>query len=112
MSPIVTARLSSGAYIRPPEFQTELFQDDLRSERASQHVASLQLRPREGASVQATAYYTDRSHLITREMDGSLGNEGHGTTVGGELLATYRAPQWFAWLSYSLLALDARRSSG
>jgi outer membrane receptor protein involved in Fe transport len=53
--------------------------------------------------VQASTYYTDRTNLITRAMDGvSLGNDGRGTTYGGELLATYRGGPWFGWLSYSL----------
>jgi len=100
LSAIVTARLTSGAYVRPPEHQTELLQADVGSEHATQHVASLQLQPREGARFQASAYYTDRTHLITRELDGTLGNQGRGTTVGGELLGTYRAGPWFGWLSY------------
>ena len=33
--------------------------------------------------------------------DGTLGNDGRGTTVGAELLATYRQGPWFGWLSYS-----------
>jgi outer membrane cobalamin receptor len=95
------ARLSSGAYRRPPEHQSELLQAALDAERASQHIASLQWEPREGSRIQASAYYTDRTHLITREMDGSLGNQGRGTTYGAELLATHRAGPWFAWLSYT-----------
>ncbi len=101
VSPQWIARISSGAYRRPPEYQSELLQDKLDSERASQHIASVQWDPREGTRVQGSAYYTDRTHLITHEMDGSLGNQGRGTTVGGELLATHRAGPWFAWLSYT-----------
>jgi hypothetical protein len=97
----LTARLSAGAYRRPPEFQSETLYTDVGSEHSTQAIVGLQYEPREGARVQASAYYTDRSHLITRSMDGSLNNDGRGTTTGGELLATYRGGPWFAWLSYS-----------
>ena len=101
LSPKWIARISSGAYRRPPEYQSELLQENLDAERASQHIASLQWDPREGTRIQTSAYYTDRTHLITHEMDGSLGNDGRGSTVGAELLATHRAGPWFAWLSYT-----------
>lgn len=101
LAPRLIGRLSSGAYRRPPEHQTELLQASLGSERSSQHIASLQYDPREGSRLQTSLYYTDRSRLITHEMDGSLGNRGRGTTVGGELLATHRSGPWFAWLAYT-----------
>jgi len=97
----LTARLSAGAYRRPPEFQSENLYTDVGSEHSTQTIVGLQYEPREGARVQTSAYYTDRSHLITHSMDGSLNNDGRGTTVGAELLATYRGGPWFGWLSYS-----------
>jgi Carboxypeptidase regulatory-like domain/TonB-dependent Receptor Plug Domain len=97
----LTARLSAGAYRRPPEFQTENLATNIGSEHSAQTIAGLQYEPREGMRVQTSAYYTDRSHLITHNMDGTLNNNGHGTTVGAELLATYRGGPWFGWLSYS-----------
>lgn len=97
----LTARLSAGAYRRPPEFQTENLVTNVGSEHSAQTIAGLQYEPREGMRVQTSAYYTDRSHLITHNMDGSLNNNGHGTTVGAELLATFRGGPWFTWLSYS-----------
>jgi hypothetical protein len=97
----LTARLSAGAYRRPPEFQMENLTTNVGSEHSAQTIAGLQYEPREGSRVQASAYYTDRSHLITHSMDGSLTNNGHGTTIGAELLATYRDGAWFSWLSYS-----------
>jgi hypothetical protein len=97
----LTARLSAGAYRRPPEFQSENLYTDVGSEHSTQTIVGLQYEPREGTRVQTSAYYTDRSHLITHSMDGSLNNDGRGTTVGAELLATYRGGPWFAWLSYS-----------
>ncbi|HEU4731551.1 MAG TPA: TonB-dependent receptor, partial [Kofleriaceae bacterium] len=97
----LTARLSAGAYRRPPEFQSENLVTNVGSEHSAQVIAGLQYEPREGVRVQTSTYYTDRSHLITHNMDGSLGNNGHGTTLGAELLATYRGGPWFGWLSYS-----------
>ncbi|HSS01374.1 MAG TPA: TonB-dependent receptor plug domain-containing protein [Kofleriaceae bacterium] len=97
----LTARLSAGAYRRPPEFQSENLYTNVGSEHSTQTIAGLQYEPREGMRVQASAYYTDRSHLITHGMDGSLNNDGRGTTTGAELLATYRGGPWFTWLSYS-----------
>jgi len=101
LDPKWTARLSAGAYRRPPEFQSELLEKNVKSEHSTQNIVGLQYEPLAGARIQTSAYYIDRNHLITREMDGSLGNRGHGRTVGAELLGTYRAGPWFAWLSYS-----------
>ena len=46
----VTARLSAGAYRRPPEFQSELLETNLESEHSTQTIAGLQYEPREGAA--------------------------------------------------------------
>jgi hypothetical protein len=97
----LTARLSAGAYRRPPEFQSENLSTEAGSERSVQTIAGLQLEPDQGIRIQASAYYTDRSHLLTHNMDGSLNNNGRGTTTGAELLGTYRRGPWFGWLSYS-----------
>jgi hypothetical protein len=96
-----TARFTAGAFRRPPEFQSEVLEKQLKSERSTQTIAGLQFEPYEGIRVQASAYYYDRTALITRRPDGSLGNDGRGTTAGAELLATYRGGPWFGWLSYS-----------
>jgi hypothetical protein len=101
LTPTWTARLSSGAYRRPAEFQSELLEPQVKSEHSTQNIVGLQWEPQAGARLQTSAYYTDRTQLITRNMDGTLGNEGRGTTVGAELLGTYRGGPWFAWLSYS-----------
>ena len=95
------ARLTAGAFRRPPEFQSEVLEEQLQSEHSTQTIAGLQYEPREGVRAQASTYYYDRTSLITRGPDGSLGNNGRGYTVGGELLATYRGGPWFGWLSYS-----------
>ena len=96
-----TVRLAAGGYRRPPEFQSEFLAKDAQSERSKQTILGVQYEPRDGLRVQASTYYTDRSALLTHNMDGSLGNNGRGTTKGAELLATYRGGPWFGWLSYS-----------
>ena len=97
----LTARLSGGIFSRPPEYQSEILQSNLQSERSAQAIAGLQYEPREGARIQGSVYYTDRSQLITRAADNTLVNDGTGITTGAELLATYRGGPWFTWLSYS-----------
>jgi hypothetical protein len=97
-----TARFSAGAYRRPPENEEELEHTALHPERATQLIAGITHEPFEGARLQGSLYYTDRSHLIMRDSMGVLSNTGRGTTMGAELLATYRGGPWFAWLSGSL----------
>ncbi len=103
-------RLASGIYHRPPQFQSEILEKSLQTERSAQTIAGVQWEPREGIRAQLSGYYTDRTRLITRPVpkvsgttltDTSLGNFGRGTSVGGEFLATYRGGPWFGWLSYS-----------
>ncbi len=94
-------RLAAGAYRRPPEFQSELLEKKLQSERSQQAIVGVQYEPMDGVRVQASTYYTDRTALITHDEMGNLTNNGRGTTTGAELLATYRGGPWFAWLSYS-----------
>ncbi|MGN6110548.1 MAG: TonB-dependent receptor [Kofleriaceae bacterium] len=94
-------RASAGAFRRPAEYQTELLDKHLKSERSTQLIAGVQYEPREGVRTQLSVYHYDRTALITRAMDGSLGNFGRGNTLGAEVLATYRGGPWFAWLSYS-----------
>jgi hypothetical protein len=101
LTPTVTARLTAGAYRRPPEYQSETLSPNLDFERSTQTILGMSWEPQEGTRVQASTYYSDRSHLIVTEPDGSLGNDGRGITVGAELLATYREGPWFGWLSYS-----------
>ena len=101
LTPTLTARLTAGAYRRPPEYQSETLQSNLDFERSTQSILGLSWEPKEGTRIQASTYYTDRSHLIVTMPDGTLGNDGRGTTVGAELLATYREGPWFGWLSYS-----------
>lgn len=100
LNPAMTARFSAGAYRRPPEHQTELLDPTLGPERATQLVAGLSMRPHDAIRLQGSAYYTDRSRLITRVAD-RLSNTGRGTSAGAELLATLHSGPWFGWLSYA-----------
>jgi hypothetical protein len=100
LTPSLTARLSAGAYRRPPEYQTELLTPTLEPERATQLIGGLTFQPSEVLRVQGSTYYTDRSRLITQIGD-QLVNTGRGTTYGAELLATLHDGPWFGWLSYA-----------
>ncbi|HEU4728667.1 MAG TPA: TonB-dependent receptor, partial [Kofleriaceae bacterium] len=100
LTPAVTARLSAGAYRRPPEHQTELLDPGLAAERATQLVGGVSIAPRHGLRIQGSLYATDRSRLITRAGD-HLANTGRGTTYGAELFATLHDGPWFGWLSYA-----------
>jgi hypothetical protein len=95
-------RLSAGAYRRPPENRDEPLHPELEPERSTQTIAGLEYEPVTGARVQTSIYYTDRTHLITRDMAGVLGNDGRGTTYGAELLGTVRRGPWFVWLAGTL----------
>ncbi|MBA2538098.1 MAG: TonB-dependent receptor [Deltaproteobacteria bacterium] len=103
-------RLAAGSYHRPPQYQSEILEKNLQSEKSLQTILGVQYEPREGLRAQLSGYYTDRTSLITHgappppgssRVDSGLVNEGRGTSVGGELLATYRGGPWFGWLSYS-----------
>jgi hypothetical protein len=101
LAPKTTARISAGAYRRPPENQEELEHTNLHPERATQTIIGIEHEPREGIRLQSSLYYTDRTNLVIRGADGSLGNTGVGTTYGAELLGTLRQGPWFVWLSGS-----------
>jgi outer membrane receptor protein involved in Fe transport len=100
LTPTLTARLSAGAYRRPPEHQTELLDPRLGPEHATQLVGGVALQPHASTRIQASLYATDRSHLIARSGD-HLANTGRGTTYGAELLATLHDGPWLGWLSYA-----------
>ncbi|HET7500271.1 MAG TPA: TonB-dependent receptor plug domain-containing protein [Kofleriaceae bacterium] len=100
LTPAVTARLSAGAYRRPPEYQTELLDAHLAAERATQLVGGVSIAPRPGLRLQGSVYATDRSRLITRVGD-RLANTGRGATHGAELFAILHDGPWFGWLSYA-----------
>jgi carboxypeptidase family protein/TonB-dependent receptor-like protein len=102
LTPGVKARLSAGAYRRPPENREELLHAELEPERSTQTIAGVEYEPVAGARLQTSVYYTDRTHLITPDANGVLGNTGRGTTYGAELLGTVRQGPWFLWLAGTL----------
>lgn len=95
-------RVSAGAFRRPPEYQSEILSKTAKSERSKQTIAGVQWEPLDGARVQTSVYYNDRSMLLRNDELGELTNTGRGRTYGAELLGNYRRGPWFAWLSYSL----------
>lgn len=98
----LTARLSAGAFRRPPEFQSEFLEKSAKSERSQQLTMGLEWLPMLGIRLQGSLYYTDRSALLTRNADSTLGNNGRGTSKGAELLAMiHDGRSWFGWLGYS-----------
>jgi len=101
LAPRLVARLSAGAYTRPPEHQGELLAPGLHPERATQLIAGMIYDPADGVRIQASVYDTARSQLFTRGDDGAITNAGRGTTYGAELVATLRRGAWFGWLSYA-----------
>lgn len=101
LTPALVARLSAGAYTRPPEYQSELLATGLHPERATQLIAGLDYVPLDGVRIQGSIYDTERRDLVTRAPTGELTSAGRGTSHGAELAATLRRGPWFAWLAYS-----------
>jgi hypothetical protein len=97
----LSARFGAGGYRRPPEFQSEFLQQDVKSEHSNQLTGGVEYTPILGVRVQGSLYYTDRTALITHNADGTLGNTGRGTSKGAELLAMLHGGPWFGWLGYS-----------
>jgi len=60
-------------------------------EKSTQTSSASATSPTRARALQTSVYYTDRSHLIVTEPDGSLGNDGRGKTYGAELLADVSA---------------------
>jgi outer membrane receptor protein involved in Fe transport len=105
-----TARATAGLYTRPPQYNDENAQKDLKPERAWQLTGGIEREFRPGLTAQATGFYTQRSDLIvyaTNRLDPTTANNayvnrGTGQTVGAELLVTWRGADHFAWLAYTL----------
>ena len=97
----LSARFGAGAYRRPPEFQSEFLENNVKSERSDQLTMGLECKPILGVRIQGSLYYTDRTALITHNPDGTLGNNGRGTSKGAELLAMVHGGSWFGWIGYS-----------
>jgi outer membrane receptor protein involved in Fe transport len=115
-----TLRASGGLYTRPPYWEDEVFQSQLEPERAWHAALGFERELREGLAVQATAFHTRRSNLITLEAgrrDQALSedayvNRGTGTTSGLELMLSSRGPKHFAWLAYTLSRSQRRDGPG
>ena len=97
----LSSRFGAGIYRRPPEFQSEFLDKGVKSERSQQLTTGLEYTPILGVRLQGTLYYTDRTALITHNGDGTLNNNGRGTSKGAELLAMIHGGSWFGWLGYS-----------
>ena len=97
----LSSRFSAGFYRRPPEYQTEFLEKSVQSERSTQLTQGLEYTPIPGVRVSGSLYYTDRTKLITRNLDGSLGNNGRGESKGAEVLAMIFGGSWFGWFGYS-----------
>ena len=97
----LSSRFGAGMYRRPPEFQSEFLDKGVKSERSQQLTTGLEYTPILGVRLQGTLYYTDRTALITHNVDGTLNNNGRGTSKGAELLAMIHGGSWFGWLGYS-----------
>jgi outer membrane receptor protein involved in Fe transport len=103
-------RATAGLYTRPPQYNDENIQAELKPERAWQFTLGAERELRQGLTGQATAFYTDRSDLIvyatnradTSNTEHPYVNRGTGKTYGAELLVTWRGPDHFAWLAYTL----------
>ena len=101
LSDTLTARTSAGMFRRPPEFQSEFLDKGVKSERSTQLTTGLEYIPMLGVRIQGSLYYTDRTSLITHNADGTLNNNGRGTSKGAEILAMVHGGSWFGWLGYS-----------
>jgi hypothetical protein len=98
----LTSRFAAGMYRRPPEFQSEFLDKDVKSEQSGQLTMGLEYIPILGVRIQGSLYYTDRTSLITHNADGTLNNDGRGSSKGAELLAMiHDGGSWFGWLGYS-----------
>ncbi|MCG8419551.1 MAG: TonB-dependent receptor [Proteobacteria bacterium] len=107
-----TLRLSMGSYSRAPQ-QNEAFQTTLLPELATQYVAGVDYKIAEGISIQSSAFYTDRRHLIVQDEvtaasdpENSYVNRGFGRSFGAELLLRAKHNQFFGWLAYTLSRSD------
>jgi hypothetical protein len=95
-------RLAAGRYTRAPESQDELLTTSLEPESATQITLGGERKLGAHTSVQLTAYDTERTDLITRDVMNVYRNQGRGRSFGIDTLASYRSDRWFGWLSYSI----------
>jgi hypothetical protein len=99
--------VGAGAYRRPAEDREELEHPELHPERATQVQTQLVYGRGHSEQFTATAYYTDRTHLVERDQLGVLHNSGRGEDTGIELLYQQQDEHWFGRASTRVSA--ARR---
>ena len=115
-----TLRATAGLYTRPPQWNDENIQSELKAEKAWQFTTGIEREVREGLTAQATGFYTQRSDLIVyatnrsdpSNVDHPYVNRGTGKTYGAELLVTWRGSRHFAWLAYTLSRSVRRDAPG
>jgi hypothetical protein len=102
-----TGRLAMGAYSRGLE-QNESLAPQLKPELAYHYVAGATWEPRDGISVEASAFYSDKRQLVTADplaaqVDPAnpYVNRAYGRSYGAEVLARARFADFFGWLAYS-----------
>lgn len=105
-----TIRAAGGLYTRPPYWEDEVLQSNLKPEKNWQASLGIEREIRPGLMAQATAFHSRRSDLITfsaerrTEASGAdaYSNRGSGSTSGLELMLSSRGPKHFAWAAYTL----------
>jgi hypothetical protein len=102
--------LEAGAFRRPAEkiFELPL---DLHPERTTQLSARFTQgwsKGRNAAIASLTGFYADRTHLITRDSIGVLGNNGFATANGVELHAVGTRHPWIGLVGLSLSSSTRR----
>ena len=115
-----TLRASGGLYTRPPYWEDEVLQRELRPEQAWQAAVGVEREFRPGLVGQATLFHTRRSNLIGTGgalrgqlvSDDAFDNRGTGSTSGGELMISSRGPKHFAWVAYTLSRSQRRDAPG
>jgi outer membrane receptor protein involved in Fe transport len=115
-----TFRASGGLYSRPPYWQDEITQADLKPEKAWQAAVGWERELLPGLNLQTTGFFTHRSDLIGFATDSRVtatgnqvyANVGTGLTYGGELMLTTRGPHHFGWVAYTLSRSTRRDGAG
>jgi hypothetical protein len=101
-----SVKLAAAAYRRPPEQYFELGDPSLHPERSKEITATVDhvhtLRDGNILGGMLRGYYIDRTHLITTDAFGQLGNTGRGTSKGIEALAFAIHGRWNALATASL----------
>ena len=114
----VTAKAAMGRYTRGPDNDAQSVATDLRPEVANHYVLGIEAPVKTWGNVTATAFYNQRSDLVSTDPQVAASNStglpyvstGTGRTTGVEVLLKYLDGNFFGWVSYTL-ALSERRDS-